>query len=287
MQIALVLSVILTASPESNIGPEVPAAAIRKSVTMYASFDKSIKVDRGGGEREVRTRHDHSTEKGKHVYESGYPENAFQIAPIGIHGGCLDAVDVLANRGRLFFPAAGKISYSAKGWSGTVSVWIRTNPDTLLKTPYCDPIQITDRKASDGAIWFDFPNTKPRDLRMGMFSRLQTGQTPVKESDPAAPLVRIRKIGFQKDDWHHVAMTWAGFDSGRNNASATLFIDGKTVGAIDRRRIAMQWDVEQTGIYFAVNLIGQLDELAIFDRALTADEIGVLVAKPGVLAGSN
>ena len=34
----------------------------------------------------------------------------------------------------------------------------------------------------------------------------------------------------------------------------------------------MGWDIEKTGIYISIGYIGLMDELALFDRALTAAE---------------
>ena len=39
------------------------------------------------------------------------------------------------------------------------SFWINTNPDTMLKTRFCDPLQITQKRAGDGGLWIDFPDT--------------------------------------------------------------------------------------------------------------------------------
>ena len=39
------------------------------------------------------------------------------------------------------------------------------------------------------------------------------------------------------------------------------------------------------GILIAVNYIGLLDEFAVFDRPLTAEEVGLLKQTPGLLAG--
>src|SRR5262249_32318084 len=44
------------------------------------------------------------------------------------------------------------------------------------------------------------------------------------------------------------------------------------------------WDLDRTGIYVAVNFIGLLDELALFNRPLTAEEVARLHSAPGLLA---
>jgi hypothetical protein len=102
------------------------------------------------------------------------------------------------------------------------------------------------------------------------------GEKAISEADPAAPLVTVKEIGFRQGQWNHVVMSWRNLDTGKPNAEAALFINGKLMGTLQNRPLAMRWDIEQTGIYVAVNYIGLLDELAIFNRPLTAEEIGVL-----------
>ena len=269
--------------------PSVGAAAdLLKAVTFYASFDTAVRGDFGGGELTLSTRSNHKTEKGAFVFEKGFPEKAFRIAPGGgISGGALEAVDVLPNNGRIFFPAKGNIGYKKGGWSGTLSVWINHDPDTQLKTGFCDPVQITQKGAGNGGIWFDYNDAKPnRNLRMGTFPAIGEGRTPIQESREAfSPMVWVDKPGFKVGDWHHVALVWRNFDTGRNDASAALYIDGKLMGEIKKDYpISMDWDLNRVGIYIAVNYIGLMDELALFNQALTPEEIGVLRSQPAFLS---
>jgi hypothetical protein len=260
-------------------------AGLRKAVTLYASFDEEVKADLGGGKLTLATRSNDPTEKEKFVFKDAFSAKAFRIAKgKGIHGGALECADVLPNNGRIFFPASGNLAYKKGGWQGSVSVWLKTNPDKLLKTKFCDPIQITQKGANDGGVWFDFNDSKPRDLRMGVFPAVAAGEKPIGESDPKAPMVRIKGVGFEARDWHHVVMTWRNLDTGKKDALARLYVDGKRMGEVKDRAVAMAWDVERTGIYVAVNYIGLLDELALFDRELTPDQVKLLHTKPGVLA---
>jgi len=178
----------------------------------------------------------------------------------------------------------GFLAYQAGGWGSSVSFWLKTNPDTMLKLRFCDPIQITQKRAADGALWVDFPDTKPRDLRLGAFTSLGPGEKPVKESDPAAPLIHVRKIGFKEGEWHHIVMTWRNVDSGKPDANVALWIVGRRIGELTNRDIAMKWDIKQTCIYVAVGLIGRLDELALFSRALTDEEIRSLSRDAGFVS---
>lgn len=253
---------------------------------FYASFDDHLAADVAGNRGTIRTRADHPERKGEFVVTDGFDEKTFRIAKKqGVRGGALEAVDVLPRRGRIFFPAKGNLPYKTGGWGGTVSFWLNTNPDTLLKTPFCDPVQITQRGANDGGLWIDFPDSKPRAMRLGAFPAVKPGGRAFSESDADAPMVRVEKIGFEQGQWHHVAFAWKNFDTGKADAEAVLFVDGRRQGALENREIAMDWDLEKTGIYVAVNYIGLLDEFAIFRRSLSADEIGKLHSDPGLAAG--
>jgi hypothetical protein len=260
-------------------------AALRKAVTFYASFDDSVKGDFGGGELTLSTRFNHETEKGKFVFEKGYDAKVFRIAAgKGKSGGALEVVDVLPRNGRVFFPAKNNLAYKQGGWGGSVSVWINTDPDKLLKTRFCDPVQITQRGANDGGIWVDFNDAMPRDLRMGIFPAVAAGAKPLAESDPQGPMVWVKSIGFQAGEWHHIVLTWEHVDSGKKDGTAQLYIDAKHRGTVADRELAMKWELDRTGIYVAVNFIGLLDEFALFDRPLTAAEVARLHKQPGLLA---
>jgi hypothetical protein len=256
--------------------------AIRKAVLFYASFDESLKPELGDGT--LATRFNHEKEAGKFVFEPGFDAKAFRIAKSkGIAQGCLEATDVLPRNGRIFYPIKGNLAFKKGGWGGSASMWINTDPNTLLKTKFCDPIQITQKGATNGGIWFDFNDAKPRDLRMGVFPAVPDGKTGAKESDADAPMVRVPKVDFKVGQWHHVVLTWSNFDTGKPDAEATLYIDGKKIGDVKDRPIAMDWDVDRAGVYVAVNYIGLIDEMALFNRALTADEVAVLHKTPAWL----
>jgi hypothetical protein len=258
---------------------------ILAAVSLYASFDERVAADFGGGELAFSTRMNHETEAGKFVFQPGFDVRVFQIAKgQGISGGALSPQDVLPRNGRIFLPAKGNIGYRAGGWGGAVSFWLNTDPNTLLKTRFCDPVQITHKGANDGGLWFDFNDAKPRDARMGFFPAVVPGKAAAKESDEGAPLVRIPAVGFKSGEWHHVVLNWQNFDTGRPDAETSLFIDGNRIGGATGRDIAMAWDLEKTGIYVAVNYLGLLDELAVFNRMLTDTEVAAVHAEPAILA---
>ncbi|MBL8792319.1 MAG: hypothetical protein JNM56_00290, partial [Planctomycetia bacterium] len=186
--------------------------------------------------------------------------------------------------GRLYFAGKGNVAYRKDAsWGGAFSVWVNTDPDKLLQTPFCDPVLITQKGFNNGSIWAHFNDAKPRALQAGTYPSIPDGQEPVPEEDPKAPLTRFLKPGFREGDWHHLALTWDRFNTGKRDATHTLYIDGKKIGELKNYEVGMDWDLDRTRVYCAVNLIGRLDELAVFNRPLTGDEVMLLHRKPGVL----
>jgi formylglycine-generating enzyme required for sulfatase activity len=277
-------AVLLFAAVLPSLADEPTEKDVRRAVSFYASFDEDVKGDFGGGQLTFDTRSNHPTEKGQFTVTKGFSDKAFRIAKNkGVAGGALEAVDVLPNNGRIFVPAKGNIAYKSGGWSGSVSMWCKTDPDTLLKTKFCDPVQITQKGANNGGLWFDFNDAKPRDLRHGAFSAVPDGKKGIGEDDPNAPMVRVPKVGWKANDWHHVVLTWENLDTGKENGVSSLYIDGKLIGQV-KGAIAMGWDIDKAGIYVAINYIGLIDEFAVFNRALTAAEVTALQKKPDLLS---
>lgn len=259
---------------------------IRAAATLYASFDEWPEADFGGGDLKFWTRTNDEKTKGKFLYEKGFDAAVFGVnKKKGIYGGCLETSGVLPDNGRIYFPAKKNIAYKADGWGGAVSMWINTDPNTLLKTKFCDPIQITQKGANNGGIWFDFNDAKPRDLRHGTFPAIAENEKGIGEDSPDAPMVRVPRVAFKQGEWRHVVLSWNNFDTGKKDAVSQLWIDGKLIGEVKDRAIAMKWDIEKTGIYLSINYIGLMDELGIFNRALTEAEIKELQKNPSLLAG--
>lgn len=80
--------------------------------------------------------------------------------------------------------------------------------------------------------------------------------------------------------WHHVAIT-------RNSSEVLLYLDGKLVARQDVDSVPVNFDHLYIGRsdsptrppeYLERGLIGNVDEVAIFDRQLTEEEINLLVA---------
>src|SRR5262245_39220909 len=255
-RIILALASAAVAVAPSRAEEKSMEQSIRDAVTLYASFDEEVKADAGGGVLTLSTRKG-DLKKKDFTFEKGFSDKAFRIAKDkGKSGGALECLDVLPDNGRIFFPAKGNVAYKKGGWSGGLAMWITTDANKLPKTKFCHRVQRTQKGANDGGIWFDFNDKKPRDMRMGVFPAVPKEGKGITEDDPKAPMVWLRKVDFKADDWHHVALTWKNFDTGKDDAAATLYVDGKKIGEVTDRAIAMAWDVEKAGIYVAINFIG-------------------------------
>jgi len=260
-------------------------ASVRKAATFYASFDEAVTGDFGGGDLDVGTRFPHPTEKGRFVFEKGSDTTVLKIAKgKGISGGAFEATDVVPKNGWLHFPVKGNLAFKKDGWSGSLSVWCNTDPHRLIKSKFCDPVQITQNGYDNGALWFDFNDAKPRALRFGAYTARPAGQKAVPESDPKAPLIRLPNVDWKSGEWRHVALTFQNLDTGKPDAVTTLYIDGKKIGEVKDQAIAMGWDVEKAKVYLSLGYVGLMDEFALFDRALTAEEVALLHAKPNLLS---
>ena len=116
----------------------------------------------------------------------------------GVAGGCLEAVELPPRNGRLYFPAKGNLAFRKDGaWGGAVSVWVNTDPNEMLKTPFCDPVLLTQRGLNNGSIFVHFNDAKPRALQAGTYPSIPVGQEPIPEEDPKAPLTRLKDVRFK------------------------------------------------------------------------------------------
>src|SRR5262249_22053156 len=197
--LCLVVLAWVVAAPSADS----PEAALRQAVTFYASFDEAPQGDFGAGDRSLWTRSDHETEKGRYTFTKGFDGGAVRVVPgKGVQGGALEISRELPRRGMLFFPARGMLAARKGGWGGAVSVWFKPS----ARTPFCDPIYITERKWNDGALWVDYNHDKQGSVRMGAFPILAAGQKPPEPDDPHPSMLRLKEKVLRPDVWNHVVL---------------------------------------------------------------------------------
>ena len=263
--------------------PADAAGALADALTFHASFDSGLDADRSGGDPVLYTAPSYDEQD---QAEPGLGNPAVMLAEdSGRFGHALRFTE--RNQHAIFYRADGNAGYSPESWSGTVSFWLSLDPATDLEPGFCDPIQITDAAYNDAAIWVDFTGENPRQFRLGVFGDLDVwnpdGLGPNDNPAFTDRLAVVDEPPFAGDRWTHVAITYAGL--GQPSGSATLYLDGERVpGGADDIDEPFTWDVERGAIRLGVNYVGLFDELSLFDRPLTDDEIRALHALDGGVA---
>ena len=180
------------------------------------------------------------------------------------------------NENAVFYRADKNVAFDGKNWTGTISFFLKLNPDTDLAPGFCDPIQVTDKAYNDSAIWVDFTkDDKPRHFRLGVFGELKAWNPQNKKADEDPTfnnrLVVVKKTPFSRDRWTHVAITHQSLGSGKG--TATLYLDGKSMGTTPAIAEPFAWDPALSALRLGVNYVGLIDDVMVFSRALSAEEI--------------
>lgn len=263
-----------------------PRKVLKQALTFHAGFDKGLDARFAVGDKRIYT-------------AAGYKPAEQAAAKPG-----LDHPDIEVARGQgkfgdalrfkkknvkaIFYSANKNVAFDSKSWTGTISFWLNLDPDQDLEPGFCDPIQVTDDAYNDSAIWTDFTkDDKPRHFRLGVFGDLKSWNpqnTPAdKNPDFERRLVVSSKPPFARGKWTHVAIAHSGLGSG--SGTAKLYVDGQLVGTASGIKESFTWDPARAAIRLGVNYVGLFDEVAVFNRELTAAEVGALRELPKGAAG--
>ena len=249
--------------------------ALRKALTFHASFDGKHDADFALGDRRLHTATSYKKrEDAKPVLE--HPDVSLALGA-GRYGDALKFAK--KNTRAVYYPAEKNVAHRTTEWSGTVSFWLSLDPETDLEPGYCDPIQVTDEDYNDGAIWVDFTkDDKPRHFRLGVFGDLKVWnpENLPPDNNPAflGRLVVVKKTPFGCGKWTHVAITHSGL--GAKGGRAKLYLNGVLVGTTPEIQEPFTWDEKRGAIRLGVNYVGLFDDLAVFNRELSAGEITTL-----------
>ena len=256
---------------------------LRAALTFHASFDGSVDAMHAAGDRSLYWAPSLKERPGA---KTGLPP-AGETAHAAGAGRFGDALRFTKRRAPVvFFRAARNLPYAPSDWSGTVSFWLQVDPQGQLEPGFCDPVQITPRAWNDAAFFVEFekrPESIP--FRLGVYADLDVWN-PAKrkfEEIPASerPLVTVANPPFAGGKWTHVVFTFERFNNGKADGTARLYLDGQPRGMLAARQQTFTWDPEQAIIGLGLSYIGLLDELSVFSRALTADEVGALYRLAG------
>lgn len=247
---------------------------LEAALKFHSGFQGTADASRSSGDGKIYTAESTSRKNS----QPGIGLDAVTIAEgAGVQG---DALRFSAKTKEIVFYSTNEVNYRQQDWSGSVSLWLKLDPDQDLEPGFCDPIQITQRGWNDAALFVDFDKELPRDFRLGVFSDLDfwNPQGTEWEKIPVAerPMVVVKNPPFAADKWTHVCFTWENINaSDGRDAVAKLYLDGVFKGAI-QRPMKFTWEPDRVATMIGLSYIGLIDELKTFDRALTAEQVSRL-----------
>lgn len=246
----------------------------KRSLTFSASFDRGLDAEFALGDRRIYTAPNY---KAQAEAKPGLDNPDITVVAGGRTGSALRFGK--KNVKAIFYQGDKNVAFREGDWTGSISFWLNLDPDQDLEPGFCDPIQVTDKAYNDSAIWVDFTkDDKPRHFRLGVFGDLKVWNSANIPSDknPAfgGRLITVTKPPFRRGNWTHVVITHTGLGSGKGVAK--LYLDGKIQGTTETIGEPFRWDTSRAAIRLGVNYVGLLDEVAIFSRALSDQEVGEL-----------
>ena len=279
----MMAGVVVGATAAADLVETVQTSALRQALTFHAPFDGTVEAAHAAGDRMLYSAP--SLKQRQEATPGLAVGGPVQIAKGAGRFG--DALRFTAKKAPVvFYRGAGNVAYAAKDWDGTLSFWLSTDT-AALEPGFCDPVQITPRAWNDAAFFVEFekrPESIP--FRLGVYADLAVWnpQKRVIADIPTheRPLVTVEQPPFSRGAWTHVAVTFERFNTGRPDGVARLFLNGTPHGVLSPRQQTFTWDPQQTIIALGLSYIGLLDDLAIFNRALSEPEINELARGGGV-----
>jgi hypothetical protein len=259
------------ACPPTQLTAQEPVK-LTEGLTFLAAFDGSADATFALGDRKVY----HAKNLNLKDPVAGLPSDVVQLVQEGKYGGCLK----FGKRSErfTFYRGEKNVAYNPTALNGTVSLWMKLDPQKELEPGFVDPLQITDKAWNDSCLFLDFTkDDSPRHFRLGVFSDYKYWNPQDTPWDNIAvkdrPMIVTEKPTFSADRWTHVAFVWRKFNT--PSSSAELYLDGKSIGTFNKPQ-QFTWDPSKLAIIPGIYYSGLMDELAIWNRALSAAEIQVL-----------
>ena len=252
---------------------------LKNHLTFLASFDESFDADFAKGNKKVMT----ASEVSRKTITDGLAIDGIGLSPDGKWGQAIDFK--IKTKKIACYGVKDNFPYSAKSFDATVSFWMRTDLANLPKG-FIDPLQITDKKWDDSSIFVDFNDKPVRDFRLGVFSDLKFWNPENAKLDDLPqqqrPMIDAGHVKFSKAKWIHIVITLNGINHGQETL-CKLFMDGKLVGKLNRRQ-QFTWDLEKAFIMIGIYYVGQIDDFAIFKKALTPKQVQSIYLSPNSLS---
>lgn len=260
---------ILGSAPAQNPGD------LAKALTLHASFDNGLDADFSRGDAVCYFQQGKETPR-------AVPNDEVKIsAGTGRFGNSL----LFTKKGnfRPQYKGTDVLNYNDRNWSASVSVWLRLDPDKDLEPGYCDPVQIVGDDGKKGFIFLEWSKDEtPRFFRYAIRplfhiwnpTNVQWAEIPFDKR----PMVQVAKPVFSRERWTHVVFTLENINDKSKKPSGKLFIDARPQGTIENWDLTFGWDPTRVLLILGASYVGHLDDLAVFNRAITDAEVKQLFA---------
>lgn len=243
---------------------------LKDHVLFYSSFDGKTSADFSIGDSNIYT--------AKNYKEIANAQKGLNDPNVGLAKGKGIVGDAIqfkeAKTSAVFYKAYKNVGYNSRSWSGTISFWLRLDPNKELAPNYCDPICITDSKWSDAGLWVDFTNHSPRQFRYGAMGDIAIWD-PNDDSDETdwnKRTVTVNPSPFNSETWTHVAMVFSKVNT-KTKSEFKLYLNAQLQGVIKNVNDPFTWEPENGKIMLGLGYIGLMDELVVFDKSLNPEEI--------------
>lgn len=249
---------------------------LRDALTLHASFDGKLEADFSRGDKTLYTMGGSTTGAAKE-------SDVIKLAPDeGRFGGALHITK--KNPLRPYFKGPGVLDYKPANWNGTVSIWLRLTPDEDLEPGYCDPVQIVGGDTKKGFIFLEWSkDEKPRHFRYAIRPLVELWNPNnldwAKMTDAQRPMVYLERAPFSRTKWTHVVFSFDRLNAGKNGVGK-LYLDGKLEGTLRGWDLTLGWEADKVMLVLAAAYVGHMDELSVFNRALTDAEVMQLYQLP-------
>jgi hypothetical protein len=265
------------ASAAENLKP------LRDGLTLHVPFDQSLDATFSRGDTKMQTAG--APAKGQPPMQAA---DVIKITPgEGKFGGALHVTK--KNPFRPTINGTSVLNYKAANWSGTVSIWMRLTPDEDLEPGYCDPVQIVGGDNKKGFIFMEWSKDEtPREFRFAIRPKLELWNPQNKDwakmTDAERPAVNLKRgTPFARTRWTHAVFTFENLNAGKSGVGK-LYLDGKLQGTIKDWDLTLGWDPEKVQLVLAAAYVGHMDDLAVFNRALSDREVMQVYGLKGGIA---
>ena len=247
-------------------------AALKSALTFHASFDQGFDADFSHGEKAATAR----TKQGTVPLVAN---DELKLVPGGRFGGGLHFTKKGSTQPR--FKGAGVLGYNDKNWSASVSVWLRLDPDKDLEPGYCDPVQIVGDDTKKGFIFLEWSKDEsPRHFRFAIRPLFHvwnpSGIDWAKMPAEQRPAVQLTRAPFSRERWTHAVFTFENINDKSKKPVGCLYLNGELQGKIENRDLPFAWNPDAVQLVLGAAYVGFMDDLAVFNRALTAAEVKLL-----------